>query len=333
MGTNGVHKPVIGYKNGKLIGTKRLYTDGKFKGKDGRAKFMATDWRGLQVAGREQQEKYALLINNGRNNLVWQNAFYDIHTPFVRERIPVAPIEMNPDDMKRLDIDAGDLVEVYNDVGSTQAMLYPTPTEKPGRAFMLFIAPTGQVGNVISKGTNELMIPNYKNVWANIRRIGHTPGAGGVSFKSIEYPKHLSTGIARRPAAGRSSAPPPFPACMVGRTKRPSVAWPLEATDASRFDEHNLAIPALDPPSPFQGGQRPVDRLVRQPDLGGDLRPGPVEQQRRRIARRLETKPGEYQIRSRPDVAKFQPGPQVADMRGKSTRQCQGCAGVALQSV
>ena len=38
---------------------------------------------------------------------------------------------------------------------------------------------------------NELMIPNYKNVWANIRRIGHTPGAEGVSFKSIEYPKDL----------------------------------------------------------------------------------------------------------------------------------------------
>ena len=192
MGTNGVHEPVVGYENGKLIGTKRLYTDGKFKGEDGRAKFMATEWRGLQVAGRQQQEeKYAFLINNGRNNLVWQNAFYDIHTPFVRERIPVAPIEMNPDDMKRLGIDAGDLVEVYNDVGSTQAMVYPTPTAKPGQAFMLFIAPTGQVGNVISKGTNELMIPNYKNVWANIRRIGHTPGAEGVSFKSIEYPKDM----------------------------------------------------------------------------------------------------------------------------------------------
>ena len=108
MGTNGVHEPVTGYENGRLIGTKRLYTDGKFKSEDGRAKFMMTEWRGLQVAGREQQkEKYPFLINNGRNNLVWQNAFYDVHTPFVRERIPVAPIEINPDDMKRLGIEAG----------------------------------------------------------------------------------------------------------------------------------------------------------------------------------------------------------------------------------
>lgn len=56
---------------------------------------------------------------------------------------------------------------------------------------MLFIAPTGQVGNIISKGTNELMIPNYKNVWANIRRIGHAPGADGMSFKNTEYPQGL----------------------------------------------------------------------------------------------------------------------------------------------
>ncbi|MBK4722050.1 arsenate reductase (azurin) large subunit [Azospirillum sp. YIM DDC1] len=191
-GTNGVFEPVTGYENGRLVGTKRLFTDGTFKTEDGRAKFLATQWRGLQVAGRDQQrEKHPFLINNGRNNLVWQNAFYDVHTPFVRERNGVAPIEMHPDDMTRLGLQAGDLVEIYNDVGSTQAMAYPTPAAKPGQAFMLFIAPTGQVGNIISKGTNELMIPNYKNVWANIRRIGHAPGADGMSFKNTEYPNSL----------------------------------------------------------------------------------------------------------------------------------------------
>ncbi|WP_029010077.1 arsenate reductase (azurin) large subunit [Azospirillum halopraeferens] len=192
MGTNGVHEPVTGFADGRLVGTRRLYTDGRFGTQDGRARFLKTEWRGLQAAGRAAQKaKYPFLINNGRNNLVWQNAFYDVHTPFVRERMPVAPIEMNPDDMKALGVAAGDLVEVYNDVGSTQAMVYPTPTARRGHAFMLFIAPTGQVGNVIGKGTNELMIPNYKNVWADIRRIGRAPGADGMSFKAIEYPQGI----------------------------------------------------------------------------------------------------------------------------------------------
>ena len=42
MGTNGFQEPAIGYQDGKIIGTKRLFTDGKFKTPDGKAKFAAT---------------------------------------------------------------------------------------------------------------------------------------------------------------------------------------------------------------------------------------------------------------------------------------------------
>jgi arsenite oxidase large subunit len=192
MGTNGVQEPCVGYENGKLIGTPRLFTDGKFGTKDGKALFQAAVWRGLQAAGREaQREKYPYLINNGRKNMIWQNAFYDVRTPFVRERFPAPPIEMNPDDMKDLGVVAGDLVEVHNNVGSTQAMVYPIATARRGECFMLFCSPLGQVGNVISEHTNELIIPNYKNVWANIRKIGRAPQADGISFKALEYPQDI----------------------------------------------------------------------------------------------------------------------------------------------
>ena len=40
--------------------------------------------------------------------------------------------------MDDLKLKPGDLVEVYNDNGSTQAMVYPTPTAKPKQTFMLF---------------------------------------------------------------------------------------------------------------------------------------------------------------------------------------------------
>lgn len=192
MGTNGVQEPCTGFENGKLLGTQRLYGDGKFGTKDGKAVFQSTLWRGLQAKGREaQREKYPYLINNGRKNMIWQNAFYDVRTPFVRERFPAPPIEMGPDDMKALGVEAGDLVEVYNDVGSTQAMVYPVATARSGECFMLFCSPLGQVGNVISEHTNELMIPNYKNVWANIRRIGRAPQVEGISFKALEYPQNI----------------------------------------------------------------------------------------------------------------------------------------------
>ena len=91
------------------------------------------------------------------------------------DRWPYPFIDMNPDDMAELGVKEGDLVEVFNDDGSTQAMVYPTPTAKKGETFMLFAFPTGVMGNVINDGVNEFIIPNYKQTWANIRKISDAP--------------------------------------------------------------------------------------------------------------------------------------------------------------
>jgi arsenite oxidase large subunit len=112
--------------NCKIIGTKRLYEDGKF-GKDGKAKFMATQWRGLEAPGKQQEkEKFPYLVNNGRANHVWQSIYLDQYNDFVMDRWPLPFLEMNPEDMRQIGLNAGDLVEVYNDNGSTQAMVQPT---------------------------------------------------------------------------------------------------------------------------------------------------------------------------------------------------------------
>jgi arsenite oxidase large subunit len=189
MGNNGFQEPATGFANGQIAGTKRLYADGKFSTKDGKAFFMATPWRGLQAPGKaEQKAKYKFLINNGRTNVVWQNAFMDQYNDFVMDRMPYPFIEMNPDDMKALGIAAGDLVEVFNDAGSTQAMAQPTPSAKRGQTFMLFGYPTGVQGNVTNAGVNELIIPNYKQTWADIRKIAAAPETSRrLSFKSPEY--------------------------------------------------------------------------------------------------------------------------------------------------
>jgi arsenite oxidase large subunit len=104
------------------------------------------------------------------------------------DRWPLPFIEMNPDDMRELQPNAGDLVEVFNDNASTQAMVYPTPTARRNQTFMQFAFPTGVQGNVVSKGVNELIIPNYKQTWANIRKIANAPEVTRrLTFKSQEY--------------------------------------------------------------------------------------------------------------------------------------------------
>jgi arsenite oxidase large subunit len=189
MGTNGFQEPAVDFKDGKIIGTKRLFTDGKFKTKDGKAKFMETQWRGLQAEGKEaEMKKFAFLINNGRSNISWQNGYLDQDNEFVTDRSPYPFIQMNPKDMDDLKLKAGDLVEVFNDNGSTQAIAYPTSTAKPKQTFMLFAQANGVQGNVVSPGVNELIIPNYKQTWANIRKLSDTPeGAKHLSFKSFDY--------------------------------------------------------------------------------------------------------------------------------------------------
>ena len=92
---------------------------------------METKWRGLQAPGKEaEKNKWPFLINNGRTNIVWQNAYLDQDNEFVMDRFPYPFIQMNPQDMAELSVKQGDLVEVYNDNGSTQAMVYPTPTRQ-----------------------------------------------------------------------------------------------------------------------------------------------------------------------------------------------------------
>ncbi|MEO1177297.1 MAG: arsenate reductase (azurin) large subunit [Pseudomonadota bacterium] len=192
MGNNGVQEPVVGFENGKLVGTKRLYTDGTFDRhgrKDKKALFCAGAWRGLQAPGKaEQQSKFKYLINNGRSNINWQNWFLDQDNDFVNDRYPYPYIEMNPKDMAAIGAKAGDLVEIYNDDGATQAMAYPTPTARESETFMLFASPTGAQGNVIGAGTNKLILPNYKQTWANIRKLADAPATvAHLSYKSKEY--------------------------------------------------------------------------------------------------------------------------------------------------
>ncbi|MGZ6006347.1 MAG: arsenate reductase (azurin) large subunit [Rhizomicrobium sp.] len=206
MGTNGFQEPATGYEpgpagqgsrgtepaptqGGRIVGTKRLYADGKFSTKDGKATFAETAWRGLQAAGKEAEKaKWPFLINNGRTNLVWQNAYLDQDNEFVMDRFPYPFIQMNPQDMAELKVKGGDLVEVYNDNGSTQAVVYPTPTAKPKQTFMLFAYPTGVQGNVVSAGVNEFIIPNYKQTWGGVRKIADAPeGVRHLTFKSEEY--------------------------------------------------------------------------------------------------------------------------------------------------
>ena len=175
MGNNGVQEPVTGFADGKLVGTERLYSDGKFTRhgrEDKKALFCAAEWRGWQAAGKaREKENHRFWINNVRANIFWQNQFLDQDNDFVQDRFPYPFIEMNGDDMAELGIGAGDLIEISNENGATQGMAYPTDTAKRGHVAMVFGSPAGSQGNVVNPGVNELVLPDYKHTWATSARL------------------------------------------------------------------------------------------------------------------------------------------------------------------
>jgi len=188
MGNNGVQLPVKEFKEGKLIGTEMNYMDFKFDTKDGKAHFLPAPWSGLPKPVEELRQKHQFWINNGRANHVWQSAYHDKYHNFRTERYPMAPIEMNPNDAKSLEVDSGDVVEIYNKYGSTHAMVYVEPEIKQGHTFMVFGYFNGSVGEVISDWTDQNILPYYKGTWADIRKASSMAEyKETVSFKSRRF--------------------------------------------------------------------------------------------------------------------------------------------------
>ncbi len=187
-GTNGVQLPIKEYKNGKLVGTEMHYTDGKFDTGDGKAEFKPSPWPGLPKTVADQKAKYKFWINNGRVNEVWQTGYHDKYDNFVRERWPMAFIEINPGDAQSLAVNSGDVVEVFNDFGSTYAMALIEPHAKPGQTFMQFGYFNGVAGDVVTDWTDRNIIPYYKGTWADVRRVGTVEQfKETVTFKDRRY--------------------------------------------------------------------------------------------------------------------------------------------------
>ena len=122
-----------------------------------------------------------------RANIFWQNQFLDQKNDFIQDRYPHPFVEMHPDDMVELGLNPGDLLEIVNDNGVTQGMAYPLPTIRRNTVAMVFGSPAGSQGNVVNPGVNELVLPDYKHCWGEIRKIADaTEQTAKVSFKSHE---------------------------------------------------------------------------------------------------------------------------------------------------
>jgi arsenite oxidase large subunit len=188
LANNGVQLPVKELMDGKLIGTEIMYSDGKFDTEDGRARFLPSPWNGWLKEADELKQAYPFWVNNGRVNHIWQTAYHDQLLAFRNQRFPIPPVEISPDDANRLKIRAGDIVEIYNHIGSILAVAYPEPDIKPGQIFVQFAHPEGPVGRLVAQALDRNIIPYYKGVWADLRKSEYQSWrVSASSFKSRRY--------------------------------------------------------------------------------------------------------------------------------------------------
>jgi arsenite oxidase large subunit len=111
-----------------------------------------------------------------------------MYNEFVRNRRPMAFVEINPDDAQSLGVSSGDVVELFNDYGSAHTMAYLEPSIKKNQTFMQFGYWNGIAGDVVTPWTDRNVIPHYKETWAGVRRVGTVADfKEAVSFKQRRW--------------------------------------------------------------------------------------------------------------------------------------------------
>lgn len=176
LGHDGIQTPVR-LVGGKLQGSVRLFENGNpFRTASGKAQFKGFAWPGYPAEVSSQMAKYPFFFTNGRINVAWQTMYNDVDMPFQDERVPMAWLEVHPDDAGKLQVESGDLVEVFNDFGSANAVAYLTPSVRAGTVFMQFAHPKGTANSVTTPYVDPTTtIPYYKGSAVGVRKLGSLP--------------------------------------------------------------------------------------------------------------------------------------------------------------
>jgi arsenite oxidase large subunit len=179
LGNTGIQTPVrIDPATGALAGTKRRYKY-SFATKDGLFKWYGTDpWSGYpaEVAKYVNNPNYPFWFTTGRSQLIWQTMYHDRYLPEKYFALPLPYIEVHPEDASRLAVRSGDMVEVFNEEGTSVALVYVNDACRPGLVFGIMYHAKGSMNNLTSAYTDpKTTMPWYKGTKVGIRHYRGTP--------------------------------------------------------------------------------------------------------------------------------------------------------------
>ena len=139
----------------------RLYSDGKFKHPDGKARLICADWAPFP---EQPNTEFPFVLNTGRTVEHWHTRTKTRETPILEHLSPRAWLEINPRDAKRLGLRSHDLVDVISRRGRTRGVeLRLTEIVGPGQVFMPFHFFETNVNEITQSAFDPVSRePNYK---------------------------------------------------------------------------------------------------------------------------------------------------------------------------
>jgi assimilatory nitrate reductase catalytic subunit len=111
----------------------RLFAAGGFPIPDGRARFVATPFRGLAAAPGGD---YPLLLNTGRLRDQWHTMTRTGQVPRLSEHAPVPAAALSPADAAALGAEAGGLLRLASPHGEAVLRIAIEPGQRPGEVFV-----------------------------------------------------------------------------------------------------------------------------------------------------------------------------------------------------
>ncbi|AOL17373.1 molybdopterin dinucleotide-binding protein [Sulfolobus sp. A20] len=133
-----------------------------------------TPYVGVFGYAKQLQQKYKYWVNNGRWNIIFQSGWIDYQIPDIYKRVPFPIIQMNATDAQNEGLQNGDIIQLYNDFGSLEGVVWISNTVPQGQVFVAMAYEVKPGANQLTTPTVDPVTDNQmvKWAWANIKKIG-----------------------------------------------------------------------------------------------------------------------------------------------------------------
>jgi assimilatory nitrate reductase catalytic subunit len=148
---------------------RRLYSDGNFQTKDGRAYLLPTNWEPFP---EQPNHEFPLILNTGRTVEHWHTRTKTGGISILQRMSPRAWLEMNPKDALRFNLQAHDRVEVISPRGRVSHVeLRVTEIVAPGQVFLPFHFAETNANQLTQSAFDPISRePNYKQCAVRVEK-------------------------------------------------------------------------------------------------------------------------------------------------------------------